>query len=339
MHLLKTSGVPPERGNGAPIVAGILVTLAVPAALTLLTVRDGGQLTFATENPTPYGYTVSLTLFLIPALVMALWLHSHPRYEIPKKAFWATVAVLVPLGFGLDLFFGNTFFCFPNEGAVIGWYLPGWNWARFAWIADLPIEEFIFYISGFVVCLLTYLWLDEYWLGCYDPGDLEKTANIERPLVQFSPVVLGVGITVGLAAVIHDALGAAGGDSRFPGYFLFLVAASMLPTSLLFKTASPFINWRAVSLTMIAMLLVSLMWEATLASPFGWWRYHENMMLGIYIDAWRHLPLEAVFVWILVTFTTVVFYETVRQIVGSNLPLWVALFGPINEQEQESSQD
>ena len=59
------------------------------------------------------------------------------------------------------------------------------------------------------------------------------------------------------------------------------------------------------------MLLISLLWEASLASPYQWWGYQPEAMTGIFLTAWSHLPLEAVFVWLAVTYTTVIVYEVV----------------------------
>ncbi|MGA7339337.1 MAG: hypothetical protein WBX18_01980, partial [Terracidiphilus sp.] len=74
----------------------------------------------------------------------------------------------------------------------------------------------------------------------------------------------------------------------------------------------PFINWRALSLTLFMILLISLFWEATLAVPYGWWGYEPQQMLGLFIGAWAGLPLEAVLVWISVTYTTTIVYEVLK---------------------------
>ena len=46
------------------VVLAMFGMIAVPAAITLHTVR------VSTQNPTPYGYTVSLLLFIIPIAVI-----------------------------------------------------------------------------------------------------------------------------------------------------------------------------------------------------------------------------------------------------------------------------
>ena len=56
----------------------------------------------------------------------------------------------------------------------------------------------------------------------------------------------------------------------------------------------PVIDWRAFSLTAVIMLLISLLWEATLGVPYGWWGFQDAQMIGIRITAWSGLPVEEV---------------------------------------------
>jgi len=55
-----------------------------------------------------------------------------------------------------------------------------------------------------------------------------------------------------------------------------------------------------------------MMWEATLALPYGWWNYQHKAMMGMFIGAWSGLPIEAVFVWLAVTYGTVILFEAVK---------------------------
>jgi len=103
-----------------------------------------------------------------------------------------------------------------------------------------------------------------------------------------------------------------GGPEGFPWYFIYLVCASLIPSAGFFHTTRPFINWRAFSFTFFLLLLISLLWEATLALPYGWWEYRPSTMMGLHIGAWSGLPIEAVFVWFAVTFTTVITYEVIK---------------------------
>ena len=102
----------------------------------------------------------------------------------------------------------------------------------------------------------------------------------------------------------------------FPWYFTFLVVASLFPAILLFRSTQRFINWRAVSFTVFWVVVTSLIWEATLASPYGWWGYQPFHMTGLYVDAWFRLPIEAVLLWVSATFTTVVVYETCKVLIS-----------------------
>jgi hypothetical protein len=65
------------------------------------------------------------------------------------------------------------------------------------------------------------------------------------------------------------------------------------------------------------MLLVSLLWEATLAVPYKWWNYQHRQMLGLFIGAWAGLPIEAVCVWIAVTYATMIVFEVAKIKVAS----------------------
>jgi len=98
----------------------------------------------------------------------------------------------------------------------------------------------------------------------------------------------------------------------WPGYFIVLVAGGLIPSASFYPVARRFINWRALSLTMFFVLLVSLLWEATLALPYGWWNYQHGAMMGVFIGAWSGLPVEAVLVWLAVTYGTVILFEVVK---------------------------
>jgi len=84
-----------------------------------------------------------------------------------------------------------------------------------------------------------------------------------------------------------------------------------------FPVAKPFINWRALSLTLFFMALLSVIWEATLAVPYQWWGFQRRQMIGLFIGAWSGLPVEEVFVWIAVTYATVIVFEIVRVLLVS----------------------
>jgi hypothetical protein len=72
---------------------------------------------------------------------------------------------------------------------------------------------------------------------------------------------------------------------------------------------------------------VSLLWEATLALPYQWWGYQPERMVGLFIGAWAGLPIEAVCVWVAVTYTTVIVFEVVKLWQASEKPARAAFLG------------
>ena len=72
---------------------------------------------------------------------------------------------------------------------------------------------------------------------------------------------------------------------------------------------------------------ISLLWEVTLAVPYGWWGFQDDAMIGVRITAWSRLPIEEVFVWIAVTYATVIVYEIVRRWQASGKRVRHALLG------------
>ena len=94
-----------------------------------------------------------------------------------------------------------------------------------------------------------------------------------------------------------------------------------------FPVAQRFINWRALSLTLFFMLLVSLLWEATLAVPYNWWNFQHGQMIGLFIGAWSRLPIEEVFVWIAVTYATVIVFDVVKVLLASERSVRDTLLG------------
>jgi hypothetical protein len=301
------------------IVLAMFAMFAFPAGVALHTVRTPAIFQVQSTDPTPHGYTWSLLLFVIPIAVIGGWFLPLEQVEIPQKAFWRTIAILVPLGFGLDFFFAERFLCFTNPGATIGIPAP----ALGKWV---PIEEYIFYFTGFVAVLLIYIWLDEYWLNAYNVKNYPEEAKRVERLLKFHFSSLLVAMVLIAAAIAYKKWISHSPDG-FPGYFTFLVVTALVPAAAFFPEARRFINWRALSLTLFIIVLVSLFWEATLAVPYGWWGYQPREMMGLSIGAWRGLPVEAVCVWIAVTYATVIVYEVVKIWNASGKPARQAFLG------------
>lgn len=289
---------------GPGIVLVLLAMIAVPAGITLHMVSDPGQLQLTSRNPTPYGYTWSLLLFLIPIVVIAFWFLPQEGISIPKGAFWRTILILAPCGFGLDFFFAHTFFTFENSGATLGIRAPALG-------APVPIEEYIFYLTGFMAVLLIYIWLNEYWLAAYNVEDYPTRSKQIPRLVQFHPTSLLLGASLIIAAILYKRF-ISSEPAGFPGYFTVLVIGGLIPSAGFFPTVRSTINWRAFSLALFYVVLISLLWEATLALPYNWWNYQHPQMVGLFVRAWSRLPIEAVFVWMAVSYGTVIVFEVVK---------------------------
>jgi hypothetical protein len=178
----RVSGRDPSPRLSAWIVAAMVAMIAGPAAITLHTVRSPGTLQALGSSPTPHGYSWSLLLFVVPIVVIAFWFLPGEGVEIPRRAFWWTIGILVPIGFGLDFFFAQRFFVFRNSGATLGIGAPALG-------APVPVEEYIFYFTGFLCVLLLYVWLDEFWLAAYNvpdyPGESKRflaySSSTRRP--------------------------------------------------------------------------------------------------------------------------------------------------------------
>jgi hypothetical protein len=286
------------------VVFAIAAALVLPATLALRAVIHPAVLQSVSDNPTPLGYTWSLFLFIIPIVVLAWWFVRRPNLQFPRKAFWRTIAVLAPLGFVLDLLFGNTFFTFSNKHATLGIDIPAVG-------GPIPVEEFAFYLSGFMLVLLSYVWCDEYWMAAYNVPDYKTAAQGIPRIVRFhfASVILGV-VLIAVAIVYRKLL--SGVSEGFPWYCVYLICASLIPSAGFFHTAQRFINWRAFSFTFFLLLLISLLWEVTLALPYGWWGFRPQAMIGLHIGAWSNLPIEEPCVWMAVSFTTVITYEVIK---------------------------
>ena len=161
------------------LVIGILVMIAIPAAVTLHTARVAPAVDQTVQDLTPYGYTISLLLFIVPILAISIWFLPNEGVHISRKSFWRTIVLLFPLGALLDFFFARFFFMFPNPNATLRIKAPALG-------GGVPVEEYLFYFTGFVAVLLIYIWLDEYWLAAYSIPVTCGAPNQFRPPAAFS---------------------------------------------------------------------------------------------------------------------------------------------------------
>jgi hypothetical protein len=293
----------PSTAATAGVVLGMLAMMIIPAAIALHSVKRPATLQVM-PDASPHGYTWSLLLFIVPIIVIAVWFLPSAGLEIPQRAFWRTVGLLVPIGCLLDAVFAQWFFYFPNPRTTLGVLAP----ALGRWV---PIEEYVFYFTGFVMILLLYIWLSDFWLAAYTLQDYRGEARALPKLLKFHPTSLMVGIFLAAVAIIYKKWFSQVPDG-FPGYAFVLILGGLVPSVSFYPATRRFINWRALSLTMFLILLISMLWEATLALPYGWWNYQHHAMVGVFIGAWSDLPIEAVLVWLAVTYGTIVLFEAVK---------------------------
>jgi hypothetical protein len=309
---------PPSPRTSFRLVLAMLGMIALPAALTLHTVRTAPRLNAFAADVSPYGYTVSLLLFIVPILVIGLWFLPSEGVKISKASFVLTIAILFPVGAALDFFLARSFFIYPNPGATLQIAAPALG-------GGVPLEEYVFYLAGFVAVLLIYIWLDEYWLAAYGVrANADERAQFDR-LLRFHPASLVWAVVLISAAIAYRKIFVP--DPGFPGYFTFLVLGALGPSAALLPAAMPVINWRALSLAVFILLLISLLWEVTLALPYGWWGFQDSAMIGLRITAWNRLPIEEVCVWIAVTYATVIVYEILRRWQSSGKRIGHAFLG------------
>lgn len=305
----------------AAIVIAMLAMIAIPAGITLQTVHHPFPPMPVDQNSTPYGYTFSLLLFIFPAALIAGWFLPSEGLHIPKRAFCWTLTILVPLGCLLDFVFAQWFFEYPNVGATLGLRAPALG-------RSVPMEEYVFYFTGFLAVLLLYIWLGEFWLAAYNVLDYPGEARKVRRLLQFHPTSLILAaVLIGAATFYKKCLALPEDQAGFPGYFTFLVVGALFPAVSFFPVARRFINWRALSLTLFLMLLVSLLWEATLAVPYNWWNFQHRQMMGIFVGAWSGLPVEEICVWVAVTYATVIVFEVFKVWLASERSIHDAMVG------------
>jgi hypothetical protein len=264
-------------------------------------------------NPTHHGYTWSLSLFIVPVVVLAGWLAGRWENRIQNRAFWITALLVSTAGILLDVFFGLTFFTFPNQDAVLGICFYGYSFTA-GWEKIIPIEEVGFYTFGTVAVLLVYIWGDEFWFAAYNADDAPRRNTRLREVISFHPASVIFAVFVFVLGLLYKKFGPHDYHDGFPGYFLFLTLVALTPSVMFFPIASSFINWRAFSLGFLFILFVSLFWEATIAVPYQWWGFQPKQMLGLLINGFCKLPVEEPLLWMGVTWATIIIYETISTL-------------------------
>ena len=223
-------------------------------------------------------YTVSLLIWLLPELAIGIFVLKRRLLSVEKVyAFLLTVGVLAAAGCVLDLALAARFFTFPEPRAVIGWR-PG----------GVPVEEYIFYVSGFWFILLMYIFCDEWYLKAYNPPDAAYAryrSKLKRMLHPHKGGIVWLAILISVGLLVKRILNPNG--SFVPGYFFFLLFMAYAPSIMFLRVTRLFVNWRGFLVTLLITTLLSLIWEVTLALPRGYWGYQHEPMLGLFIGVWH----------------------------------------------------
>ena len=309
----------------------LTLLLPVLAFLTgIITVKHDPVPPFLTGDHSPYGYTISLGLFLVPLTSLTVWFaRKKAVLECQWQAFWIVTAMVATTWSLLDIFLGNAFFTFPNRGATLQIFAPGYTFGR-GWTYSIPIEEFVFYISGSAAILLGYIWAAESWLAKYTktPAEFDAYVQTVPKLVTVRPRYLVQGAILFAIVLAWKKLGWHEHTAGFPSYFLFELLMVIVPAATLSDAVRPVVNQPAFVYKTLALVLTSLLWEATLALPYGWWGFHHENMMGILIRPWFNLPVEEVVLWPSAAWLNLTLYESIRIYLRSGRPLMDLLFNP-----------
>lgn len=267
------------------------------------------------KNPdSQLGYFWSNVIWILPALALGIYCKRYAIKIGTPKPFLISITVLPLQGLLLDIIFAHRFFTFPNLDATIGISFPGFSFEYWNFSVPLPIEEAIFYVGGFLYALMTYLFCRDYWLSRYTPETEVQGVN-QGPSLTRLPIVKSLSWLIGLSLLgfLAKYLLSQGQSGWVPEYYLFILFLGLGPVFLFSQFVKSRINWQALSMTIAVTVALSVMWEVTMAIPYGWWGYRPEVMIGLFIKPWYQLPIEAVFVWIIVSFNTVFCYEYIEM--------------------------
>jgi len=271
----------------------LVITFAIPLGLDAV-----GALTYFT----------SLLFWLIPIVYLS-WTFmtvTAAGQGRRRKALLISALTIVVLGVVLDFLLGFKTLRFPDCAK------PDWGNYLLCLPAvggTIPVEEILFYALGPVAMTLAYACADEKWLRYYNPPD--DLLNVRLLQISWPLVYTAAGAITALFVAWQV-------NGSFPTYAAFLSAGALLPAVFLYRCIGGLTNWPAFAMTTLYVSVTSVIWEATLAIPRGWWGYEPSGMLGWQIKAWGRdetiFPIEAAFVWLAAPFFTVLLYEFAKAV-------------------------
>jgi hypothetical protein len=291
------------------------------------------------------GYTYSLSLIALPLLFLGRWYYSRrdkKKLRPLMRALSVNVIVIGVVWICLDVFLANKIFAFPNHDATILPMFWGYSWASgcttlwtilrgSCYQRNIPTEEIFFYLGNTALLSMMYMWATEDFYCEYTipRAHYERAAKKAPPLIRWNRLIILVAAAMFVAGFIAKKFGWWPHDaSGWPSYLFIEIIIVFLPLAAVYTNVHAFTNPRAFMFVLVLQVLVSLVWEATLAVPFGWWNYQPHQMMGLTVSAWSNLPLEAWGLWLSVGWGSMFIYETTKIKVLSGRTWREVLWGP-----------
>jgi hypothetical protein len=320
--------------------------VAVVLAIFLIDVPLVGPIWQHVDYHNKFGYTYSLVLLFLPLSFLVYWYFEHRDSLDLRALMGAILRIVVFSAFTwilLDILFANALFLFPDKNAhmrltlVPGYLWSGecstfwtlWRWSCY-FPRSIPLEEIFFYLGGAALLTMMYMWASEDFYSQYTLPRPEYTQRAMHvgPLVHWNWWFIFAGVAIAVIGIVakkfgwwhpyHDGL---------PYYLFAELVIVFVPLAALYTRVHPFTNPRAFLFVMLLHVLVSVIWETTLAVPFGWWDYQPSAMMGIFVEAWSRLAVEAAGLWLSVGWASMFIYEATKIKVVTGKTWLEVLFG------------
>jgi hypothetical protein len=321
--------------------------VAVILAVVMIDAPDRDPIWKHRDYHSTFGYTYSLVLLFLPLTFLIFWFFRHRDVKHLRQLMREMLRIVLFSALGwslLDVFFANALFTFPDERAhVRQTVIPGYLWkgeCRSIWTLwnfpacyfprSIPLEEVLFYLGGAALLTMMYMWASEDFYSAYTlpRRQYEERAKKTGPLVLWNKYLILIGVAVAVAGTIVKKWGWWHPYHEGLPYYLFAeLVIVFVPLSALYTRVHKFTNPRAFIFVISVQILVSVIWEATLALPFGWWAYQQSTMVGIFVSAWSHLAIEACGLWLSVGWASMFVYETTKIKVVTGRTWRQVLFG------------
>jgi hypothetical protein len=320
---------------------------AVVLAIFLIDVPESGPIWQHADYHNTLGYTYSLVLLFLPLAFLGYWYFVNRDALNLRALMRSMLQIVIGSAVGwilLDIFLANLLFQFPDSKAHLHVTLvPGYLWqgdCNTIWTLwrfpscyfprSIPLEEILFYLGGAALLSMMYMWACEDFYSEYTLPRPEYTAQANKvgPLVHWNMRLILIGVAVAIAGILIKKFGWWHPYHDGWPYYLFAeLVIVFVPLSALYTRVHAFTNPRAFVFVMLVHILVSVIWETTLALPFGWWNYRPYAMMGVFVEAWSRLAIEACILWLSVGWASMFIYETSKIKVVTGKSWRKVLFG------------